>query len=308
MKERTANEAVKGIVFNIEHFHIHDGSGIRTLVFLKGCHLRCPWCCNPESQDMKTQIAVYKNLCKLCLVCENACPQKAIYHKDGSLFLNRDLCNSCGECVKKCPHKAREMFGKVMTVEEVMDEVKKDASFYQRSGGGVTLSGGEATLQPEFARGILEACKKEYFNTAVETCGTIKWEYLWMAVEYADEILFDIKYTDPDTFKKISSVPLSVVKENARKLKERGKEVAFRCPIIPDCNDDNTHISNVISWAKELNIGRVDILPFHQLGKHKYASLGLEYELGENKPPEDGRISEIEKMIADAGLKVTIGG
>lgn len=302
------DDKVYGSILNIEHFHVHDGKGIRTNVFFKGCNLRCQWCCNPESQAIGSQVAVHKNLCRQCFHCENICPEKSIFHKDEGLQLNEKLCTLCGYCIRKCPNNARQIYGKLMTVEEIVKEVEKDAAFYQKSGGGVTLSGGEPALQPRFAHEIIEECRKRYFNTAVETSGAVKWDSLWMTVENVDEILFDIKFTEPELFKTISDFPLESVKENIKKLVVKGKDITFRCPIITEYNDNNVHVKSIIKWAKEFDICKVDILPFHQLGRFKYHSLDMFYELEGIKPPSDDRVNEIVKMLLDEGLTVSVGG
>lgn len=301
-------EELVGIVFNIEHFHIHDGSGIRTNVFLKGCHLRCPWCCNPESQKMEPEIAVHLKLCKLCLECVNKCHRNAISFSENKLHLNRNLCDGCGVCIQSCPHDARQLYGQMMSVEEVVKEIEKDVLFYNKSGGGVTLSGGEPSLQPEFARAILKACKEKYINTAIETCGAVNWDTFWHVVEYADEILFDIKHTDPDLFAEISPVPFINVKQNLQKLIDKGKSVILRCPLIPNYNDNLVHITKIIELANDMYIEKIDILPFHQLGKYKYNSLDKVYNLEIMQLLNNKWIQEVEEMLSNEGFVVSVGG
>ena len=243
-----------GLVFNIERYRIHDGQGIRTNIFLKGCNLTCPWCCNPESQKMGKEIGIYRNLCKKCFRCADVCPEKALERRDQGPFLNKELCNLCGKCAEACPHNAVALFGEWRTAESVIQEVMKDRVYFQRSGGGVTLSGGEPALQPDFSRSILRSCKLEFIHTAVETAGAVGWESLWRTVEYADEILFDIKYIDPVRFAAISPVSLQKVIANLEKLKENEKEIVLRCPIIPGKNYFMDHLLQVISLANRLEI------------------------------------------------------
>lgn len=304
---------LKGMVFNIERYHINDGTGIRTAVFLKGCNLRCPWCSNPESQAFKKQLVVHEKLCKRCLICERLCPTKAIYHIGDKILLNENLCNFCGKCVEVCFGAARELYGKEMTVSEVMVHVLKDTPFYRRSGGGITVTGGEPLLQADFTRSLLKECKKEYISTAVETCGIIEWEKAWKALEYADEILLDIKTTCPE---KVSAFLdnesgekiIQTQKTNIRKLKENEKNVIFRCPIIPGYNFEVQHIIDILSWAKEFNIDRIDLLPYHEYGKHKYRSLGVDYKCNGIKTLGHAELNEFKSMILALGYECEIGG
>lgn len=302
------SNATIGKVFNIERYHINDGRGIRTVIFLKGCEMSCPWCCNPESQSSKSELAVHKNLCTMCLACEKSCPQKAISHDEAGLFLNKDVCILCGLCVSVCPVQARQIFGKEMSVEQVMAEVEKDAAFYLRSGGGVTLSGGEPGLQPRFSNQILKKCKQRGYGTAVETNGAVAWDSLWQTTMYADEILLDIKFTTGVLFKTISLFSFDALKGNIKKLTEKGKRVIFRCPIIPGYNDNDEHIANIVEWGKEFGISRVDVMAFHQLGSYKYDSLSMNYTLKGLEPPGEDTIRRIVEKIRSNGFIVTVGG
>ena len=302
-------DKIYGEIFNIEHYHINDGAGIRTNVFLKGCPLHCTWCCNPESQKKQPEVAVYQNLCKGCLKCVEVCPEGAVYAgKDNVVYINRTLCTACGECAKYCPANAIQLYGKRMSAAEVVREAEKDLPFYRKSGGGVTLSGGEPALQPLFSWAILALCKKKYIGTAIETSGAVNWDELWETVELADEILYDIKMTNPEQFKEISSVPLQLIKNNLIKLREKGKRVILRYPLIPRINDSDRSIDGIVEWANEVKIKRLDIIPFHQLGRGKYHSLDKVYLLEELKVPEDDQVKEIKEKLEAEGLVVNIGG
>lgn len=305
--------SLKGMIFNIEKYHINDGTGIRTAVFLKGCSLHCPWCSNPESQSSQKQLVVYEKLCKKCLVCERVCPSKAIYHIGDRIMLNKDKCDFCGKCVGMCMGAAREIYGQEMTVSEVVELVMKDAPYYRRSGGGITVTGGEPLVQADFTNALLKECKREYISTAVETCGIMEWGKTWKALEHADEILLDIKTTRPE---KVSAFlngacgekTISLLKTNIKKLKENGKNVIFRCPIIPAYNFEKHHIADVLSWAQEFEINRIDLLPYHEYGKHKYRALGIEYKCKSIKTLKHSELDEFKSMILENGYECEIGG
>ena len=301
-----------GKVFNIEKFHIHDGEGIRTAVSLKGCHLRCPWCSNPESQKTGNEIVVFDNLCTACLRCENLCPQKAIYHIENRIRTNTTLCNFCGKCVEMCPTSARQIYGEDMTVAEVIREVMKDEIYYARSGGGVTVTGGEPLLQAEFVQELVAACRSEYLSVAVETCGIVSWDKMWMGLENADEILLDIKTTDPQ--KTVVIMPngsddyIGILRNNIRKLRQKDKNVIFRCPIIPGFNDTKSHVMSVVIWAKEFDVQRIDLLPFHQFGRHKHRALGLGYVMEDKKQLQNEDMENLKSLIERADLTCIVGG
>lgn len=298
-----------GMVFNIEHYHINDGEGIRTNVFLKGCNLWCPWCCNPESQNWEPQVAGYKNICKKCYTCEWICPEGAISHNTAiDISIDKKRCTNCGLCAEKCPNDALKLFGKRMSVLEAIKEVERDVQYYINSDGGMTLSGGEPLMQPEFAKELLLACKRRFIDTALETAGAVPWEKFWQVVQYADTILFDLKFTDEKLFSTICNEPLSTVKENLKNLIDNGKTVVLRCPVIPGYNSNYEHIENIIQWAIECKIKKIDLLPFHQLGSFKYQSLNMEYSLVGVEEMNAVRIQEFQKMIAAAGFEVSIGG
>lgn len=298
-----------GIVFNIEHFHVHDGEGIRTNVFLKGCSLRCPWCCNPESIYPSPQTAQYQKLCTGCGKCIEVCPEHCCGRKeDGTVITDFGKCTACGKCVHACPAGARELFGKQMSVSEVIAEVEKDSGYYLNSDGGLTLSGGEACLQPEFAREIIRAARRRYIPTALETAGAVEWERLWQTAEEADEILMDIKTVNPEQFKQIGRVPLERVLENLHKLAGAGKDITLRCPIIPGFNDNEGHIQGIADIARSTGIEKIDLLPFHQLGRHKYAAIGACYQMADY-PEMDRAIAEgMAEKLRKQGFRVLAGG
>lgn len=306
---REIEETANGIVFNIEHFHVHDGEGIRTNVFLKGCNLHCPWCCNPESISPDPQIAFYKKFCTGCGKCQNICPQHCIeITGDGKSRTDRSRCIACGACEKVCPHGARELFGHRMNVAEVMEDVEKDSFYFMNSDGGMTLSGGETCLQPEFARELIEAAHRRYIPVALETAGAVRWESLWKVAELADEILFDLKTTKTEHFAQVGNIFLKKVLNNLHNLTVNGKIITVRCPIIPNFNDTAEHLENVAKIATDFGIKKIDLLPFHQFGRYKYEAIERAYCLKEYPEMERSKVEEMADCLRKRGFQVSVGG
>lgn len=306
---REIEETTNGIVFNIEHFHVHDGEGIRTNVFLKGCNLHCLWCCNPESISPDPQIAFYKKFCTGCGKCQNICPQHCIeITGDGKSRTDRSRCIACGACEKVCPHGARELFGHRMNVAEVMEDVEKDSFYFMNSDGGMTLSGGETCLQPEFARALIEAAHRRYIPVALETAGAVRWESLWKVAELADEILFDLKTTKTEHFAQVGNIFLKKVLNNLHNLTVNGKIITVRCPIIPNFNDTAEHLENVAKIATDFGIKKIDLLPFHQFGRHKYEAIERAYCLKEYPEMERSKVEEMADCLRKRGFQVSVGG
>ena len=299
---------MKGNILNIERYHYTDGNGIRIMVFMKGCNLRCLWCSNPESQRYNPQLAFNKNKCVNCGRCLTQCPQQAIYIDGREVCMDYSLCRNCGRCVNACYSDARILYGKEMSVDEVMAEILKERNYFVRSKGGVTFSGGEAALQADFVRECSRRCRLEYINTAIETAGAVPWEQLWHAVEYIDEVLFDIKTLEDADFKKISREPLQLVLRNLSKLCEKGKQVRIRCPIIPGFNYSAEFIKKVVNVALENGVKQIDLLPFHQMGSYKYKSLNKPYAFKEEKALERDAVIPYAEFIRANGIKCLIGG
>jgi len=299
---------MKGNILNIERYHYTDGNGIRIMVFMKGCNLRCLWCSNPESQRYNPQLAFNKNKCVNCGRCLTQCPQQAIYIDGREICMDYSLCRNCGRCVNACYSDARILYGKEMSVDEVMAEILKERNYFVRSKGGVTFSGGEAALQADFVRECSRRCRLEYINTAIETAGAVPWEQLWHAVEYIDEVLFDIKTLEDADFKKISREPLQLVLQNLSKLCEKGKQVRIRCPIIPGFNYSMEFIKKVVNVALENGVKQIDLLPFHQMGSYKYKSLNKPYAFKEEKALERDAVIPYAEFIRANGIKCLIGG
>ena len=299
---------MKGNILNIERYHYTDGNGIRIMVFMKGCNLRCLWCSNPESQRYNPQLAFNKNKCVNCGRCLTQCPQQAIYIDGREVCMDYSLCRNCGRCVNACYSDARILYGKEMSVDEVMAEILKERNYFVRSKGGVTFSGGEAALQADFVRECSRRCRLEYINTAIETAGAVPWEQLWHAVEYIDEVLFDVKTLEDADFQKISIEPLQLVLQNLSTLCAKGKQVRIRCPIIPGFNYSMEFIKKVVNVALENGVKQIDLLPFHQMGSYKYKSLNKPYAFKEEKALERDAVIPYAEFIRPNGIKCLIGG
>ncbi|RKL63223.1 glycyl-radical enzyme activating protein [Thermoanaerobacteraceae bacterium SP2] len=300
----------EGIIFDIQRYSIHDGPGIRTVVFLKGCPLRCLWCCNPESQLTNPQLSFIQSKCIGCLECIKICPNKAIrFDKEKGFLIDYKLCDMCGRCSDVCYPGARVIIGKKMSVDEVIAEVIRDKSFYNRSNGGVTLSGGEVLLQWGFAKEILKKCKELNINTAIETCGYCKWEYFTEVLEYVDLVLYDLKHLDSAEHKRLTGVDNKLILENATKVVKKVKEMIIRVPLIPSLNDSKDNIMMLVDFVSTLEkVKEIDLLPYHQLGVSKYNQIGQTYKLNEINPPSKEKINDIKRYIENRGFLVKVGG
>lgn len=264
-----------GKVFNIQRFCIHDGPGIRTTVFLKGCMLRCAWCHNPESQRADEEIICRSAKCVNCGGCSTVCPEGCHKIEDGVHKFDFSKCTVCRKCVDICPTMALEVVGKDYTVENVVEEVMKDAIFYKNSGGGVTLSGGDPFFQWDFSRELLAAFKEKGLHTAMETCGLTSEENIRESAEYCDLYLFDYKLTSPELHKEYTGADNKKILENIAILDFLGKEIVLRCPIIPGVNDTEEHFRGIAEIADSFeHITGVDLEPYHSLGESKMAELG----------------------------------
>lgn len=303
----TINYGAKGIVFDIQRFSIHDGPGIRTIIFLKGCPLRCRWCSNPESQKMKPELMYRSDQCIRCGSCFKVCKVGAI-NLGKEYIVDREKCTSCGECVLVCPGSALLMKGKTMTVEEVIKEARKDSIQYYRSDGGITLSGGEALVQSEFAKELFKACKAQGWHTAVETEGYTNEEVIRDVMPYVDLVMLDIKSVDPKKHVEFTGVDNKTILKNAKIIQEITNTV-IRIPVIPEFNASREEITDIIKFVKTLpNVKKVHLLPYHRYGENKYKLLNREYEMKDTKELSDDYKSELKQIVESYGLECQIGG
>jgi len=298
----------KGIIFDIQRFSINDGPGIRTLVFLKGCNLRCQWCSNPEGQRFKPDLFFQPEKCIGCQACIKVCPQKAIIIKKSQIFFLRELCKNCGKCAEVCYAEARVMKGKEMRVDEVIKEIIKDNAFYTRSQGGVTLGGGEPLLQADFVESIFKRCKERGLNTAIETAGHVPWGNIEKAIPYTDLFLYDIKHMDPKVHKKYTGVDNQLILLNLKKLAKKTASIIVRTPVIPGFNNTEIEISDIAKYVAKLGIKELDFLPYHNYGKNKYNLLGRDYLFKNDKILNKKEVEKFKVVVLEQGLKVKIGG
>ena len=295
-----AGSGARGRVFDVQRFSLHDGPGIRTVVFLKGCPLRCAWCANPESQQPGPQIAWFENLCAGCGRCAEACPRGAVRMEEGRPRTDRRVCAACGACAAACSRGARRLLGREVTVAEVTAEVRRDAPFFRRSGGGVTFSGGEPLAQAAFLLECLRRCRRLGYHTAVETCGQARWDDLREAAALAGLFLYDLKQLDTRRHEQLTGLGNELVLENLGRLLETGAEVVVRVPVVPGANDDRESLAALAAFvARHPRLRRVDLLPCHPLGAHKYAALDLA-----PPPPERPGPERLAAMAADIARQV----
>jgi pyruvate formate lyase activating enzyme len=293
-------------VFEIERFALNDGPGIRTVVFFKGCPLRCRWCSNPESQSAAVQLFYRPRRCLACSRCIQVCREKAL-KLERTLVIDRKRCTGCGECVRACNAEALSLAGSVRTIGDILREVLRDEVFYRNSGGGVTFSGGEPTSQPEALRALAERCRESGLHTCLETCGVFAWEAVRDTLPALDLILFDLKHADEARHEELTGRGNSLVLENFRRLLDAGKDLVVRFPLIPGLNDDDRNLERTADFLAETSPGRrIDILPYHRLGGSKYASLGREYSLDLLMPPPAERAQEVRDFFNKRGLAARI--
>ena len=304
---------IKGTVANIERYAINDGNGVRTTVFFKGCFLRCKWCSNPETQEFHPEMSFFSDKCIACMNCFRYCPYGAVRE---DLSTDRKICGECWKkkdafvCARKCYPQCRKVTGELMSVKEVYDTVKRDVVFYEASGGGVTVSGGEPFAQPEFLYALLRTLTERWINTAVETCGYAKAEDYRAIVPYLNTVFMDIKHMDSDKHRAWTGHGNEKILENVRLVDELAgtyeNELFFRIPIIPGFNDTPEEVEAAASFVAEKlrHVKGMELLPYHRLGRGKYYSLDKPYELEDLESPSDDHMQELNAILAKYGIPV----
>ena len=297
----------RGIIFNIQRFSIHDGPGIRTSVFFKGCPLRCDWCSNPESQDPLPQLMTRDFLCAACGKCAEACLEKAIsLPPGGGRQIRWEECNRCFRCVDACLYGSLAAIGQIAGVDEILGEVEKDRPFYENSGGGVTLSGGEPLSQPDFVLQLLRRMKERDIHTTLDTCGFAPEEAVAAVLPYTDLVLFDIKQLNDEKHMDSTGVSNRLILSNARLVCSRAK-TWFRVPLIEGFNDSPEEIKTLADMAKEMRVEKISFLPYHEGGVTKRLQIGREPSPLPTRSPSDEHLQKLRKIVEERGLAVSVG-
>lgn len=290
MKETIAN------IFNIQKFSIHDGPGIRTSVFLKGCNLSCVWCHNPEGISFMRHLIWNGDKCIGCRSCERSCENKAIQFNENKMQFDSNICTGCGKCEERCSNEALTLWGRSFSVLEVLKEVEKDELFYISSGGGVTVSGGEPLCQFQFVKELLTECKNRGYHTAIETSGYVSWDSLESVIEVCDLFLYDIKAINNDLHKRGTGKDNELIKNNLRKLIERKANVIVRTPVIPEFNDNENEIKAIFEFIKTLSKDiKIELLPYHNMSSSKYEKLDRKCVI--LKPPSTEKMASLNELI-----------
>jgi pyruvate formate lyase activating enzyme len=300
-----------GVITNIQFFSLCDGPGIRTTVFLKGCIMRCRWCHNPEGVRRNPEVFPYYTNCIGCGECLEACPSGALtLLEPNKPKIDKGLCTYCLQCASACRYNALVVFGKFVRAGEVLDEVGKDKPFYENSGGGMTLSGGEPLAQPDFTLSLLKGAKERDINTCLDTNGYAGWETIEKMLEYVDLFLWDIKHMDPVVHKSWSGLSNELILDNARKIAQQGKRMRIRVPIIPDINDSEENLRRTAEFVDSLgpSVTGVDLLPYHPWAGAKYRLFALDYPFPMGEGYDEEKIMGFMEIFEPHTAEVTIGG
>jgi pyruvate formate lyase activating enzyme len=300
----------RGVVFNIQRFSIHDGPGIRTTVFLKGCPMHCGWCSNPESIKLHPEIITRDTKCIRCSKCVDVCPQQAISIVENTRTIQWGKCDYCLKCAEVCPSGAIEAVGKYMTAAEVLDTVGRDASYYRRTGGGMTLSGGEPLVQWQFALQLLREAKKRGLHTALDTTGYADWRVLDELLNYTDLVLYDVKHLDSRKHQEATGVPNERILENLRRMVGKPRvKVWIRRPVIPHFSDSEEELDKLCKLSITLGhaVEKISLLPYHKFAELKYAATGREYPYQGIPLPSEERMEQFKKLVESHNLRVDVG-
>lgn len=300
-----------GWVSNLQDFVVHDGPGLRVLIFLRGCPLKCRWCQNPENQDPSPQISYRKSLCLECMRCTEVCPVPGAITKNKEQRIDRSKCTKCMTCVNVCLGKALQKVGEEMLIEQVLENILPYKPFFDHSDrGGITLSGGDPTFQPAFTLRLLKACREHGIHTAVETCGYTKYDILKQIAEASDLVIYDIKHLDEGSHIDGTGISNRVILKNLKRLcKEIDTEIVGHVPLICGFNDDDENVSKIAKFVSSLKkIKHVDLLPFNELALEKYRTLGLDWKYTEARRQSPEHLARLKEIVESFGLEVTIGG
>lgn len=296
------------LIFNIQKFCLHDGPGIRTTVFFKGCPLKCSWCHNPESQSYSQQLLYAREKCSRCGQCAKICKEGAIKFINGDLVYQGKKCIFCEKCLDVCVNSAREIAGTSYTVNQLLEEIERDRPFYEESKGGVTFSGGEAMTQIDFLEKLVIACRDSGISVAIDTCGYAPFGSFLRIMDKVELFLYDLKFINPLLHKKYTGQDNRLILENLRELSKRGAKINLRIPLLEGLNSEDVHLEEFIQFIKELKIDQISLLPYHDIGRSKYARLEMSYPQGTFFSPAEGRMEKIKSRFEEAGFRVSIGG
>jgi len=299
-------------ITNIQRYSLHDGPGLRTIIFLKGCPLSCRWCSNPETQGYKPELLYSPAQCIACGSCIEACEYGAFTGKNDKISLDKTICINCGECAEVCPTGAASMVGREISVLEAADTLEADAVFFRRSGGGVTISGGEPSQHPAFTNDLILELKRRGIHSAVETCGYAPWESFRETIQNSDLVLFDLKIADPEKHKKGTGTDNELIFSNAERISTQ-LNIIFRIPVIPGYTTERSNLEEIADFIVSLgrkkennDIPELHLLPYHSFGSAKYRSIGKLYELNETLPPSDEEMDIYRRIFTDRSIEVKI--